>query len=73
MAKGSPWVLVNMYKHAAKNASPSKCSGGEQTSIEEGQTAKLGPDSQIGAVCPREKEANAIHSFNIWPKAPHGY
>ena len=44
----------------------------EQTYIEEAQSAKPGPGSQIGAVCPREKEVNAIHSFNICPKAPHG-
>ena len=44
----------------------------EQTSIEEVQSAKPGPGSQIGAVCPCEKEVKAIHSFNICPKAPHG-
>ena len=43
----------------------------EQTSIEEGQSAKPGPGSQIGAVCPLEKEVKDIHSFNIRPKAPH--
>ena len=44
----------------------------EQTYIEEAQSAKPGPGSQIGAGCPREKEVKAIHSFNICPKAPHG-
>ena len=72
MPKGFSWVLVNMYKHAQKNSGTSKSSGEEQTSIEEGQSAKPGPGSQIGAVCPREKEVNAIHSFNTCPKAPHG-
>src|SRR6056300_1131890 len=28
MPKGSSWVLVNMYKHAAKNSCTSKSSGG---------------------------------------------
>ena len=44
----------------------------EQTSFEEGRSAKPGPGSQIGAVCPREKETRDIHSFNICPKASHG-
>src|SRR6056300_446937 len=44
----------------------------EQTSLEEVQSAKPGPGSQIGAVCPCEKEVKAIHSFNTCPKAPHG-
>src|SRR5210317_1089871 len=44
----------------------------EQTYIEEAQSAKPGPGSQIGAVCPLEKEVKASHSFNICPKAPHG-
>src|SRR6056300_1357814 len=44
----------------------------EQTSFKEGRSAKPGPGSPIGAVCPREKKAKAIHSFNTCPKAPHG-
>ena len=45
---------------------------GQTSSEQEGQSAKSGPGSQIGALCPLEKEAKAIHSFNICPKAPHG-
>ena len=44
----------------------------EQTSFEEGQSAKPCPGSQIGAVGHCEVEGKAIHSFNIRPKAPHG-
>src|SRR5210317_1419131 len=44
----------------------------EQTSFEEGRSAKPGPSSQIGAVGVCEVEGKAIHSFNICPKAPHG-
>src|SRR6056300_1240769 len=44
----------------------------EQTSFEEGQSAKPGPGSQIGAVCPSKTEMRDIHSFNICPKASHG-
>src|SRR6056300_1357582 len=44
----------------------------EQTSFEEGRSAKPGPGSQIGAVCRCEVEGKTIHSFNICPKAPHG-
>src|SRR6056300_1685469 len=44
MPKGSSWILINMYKHAAKNSGASKSSGvEEQTSIEEVQSAKPGP------------------------------
>ena len=41
----------------------------EQTYFKEVKSAKPGPGSQIGAVCPREKDVKAIHSFNICPKA----
>ena len=44
----------------------------EQTSFEEGQSAKPGPTSQIGAVGRCEVEGKVIHSFNIYPKATHG-
>src|SRR6056300_718719 len=44
----------------------------EQTSSEEGQSAKPGPGSQIRAIFPCEKEMRDIHSFNIWPKASCG-
>ena len=44
----------------------------EQTSLEEGRSAKPGPGSQIGAVGRCEVEGKAIHSFNVCPKAPHG-
>src|SRR5210317_812134 len=72
MPKGSSWVLSNMCKHAAKNSGAPKSSVEEQTSIEEVQSAKPGPGSQIGAVCPSEKEVQAIHSYTKCPKAPHG-
>src|SRR5210317_1980581 len=48
MPKGSSWVVVNMYTHASKKSGESKSSGvEEQTSIEEVQSAKPGPGSQI--------------------------
>ena len=72
MPKGSSWVLVNMYKHAQKNSGASKSSGGANVHRREPKSAKPGPGSQIGTVCPLEKEVKAIHSFNICPKAPHG-
>ena len=44
----------------------------EQTPFEEGNSAKPGPGSLIGAVGRCKVEGKAIHSFNICPKAPHG-
>ena len=44
----------------------------ELTSFEEGQSAKSGPGSQIGAVGRREGEGMICHSFNICPEAPYG-
>src|SRR5210317_1574265 len=65
---GSPIQCCNMRRRIGEHQIILE----EQTSLEEGRSAKPGPGSQIGAVGRCEGEGKAIHSFNICPKAPHG-
>src|SRR5210317_2165019 len=65
---GSPIQCCNMRRRIGEHQIILE----EQTSLEEGRSAKPGPGSQIGAVGCCEVEGKAIHSFNICPKAPHG-
>src|SRR5210317_539904 len=65
MPKGSSWVPNAMLQQAEKNSPPPKHTGGV-TSFEVAQSAKSGPGSQIGALCPLGKEVKAINSSSIY-------
>src|SRR6056300_1039319 len=69
--KGSPWRPNTMLQQAEKNWAAPQRTGGVNV-LEDGQSGKRGPSSQIGAVCPRKEETRDINAFKIHTKAPHG-